>query len=134
MTGERRFILSSDSAFQQAKQELIHRWEERGGEAYEVIFRPYKKNRSVESNRYYWAAVITPFANFVGLSPEEMHETLLAEIYGTKIVEFRGHKREVPNRRSHDMNTEEFALHIEHCIRIAAEQGFYIQPDWSAAA
>ena len=38
-----------------------------------VEIRPYKKNRSEQQNRYYWA-IITIIAADLGLSKEEMHE------------------------------------------------------------
>lgn len=122
-----RIILGSDANFTLAKEALLHLWKNRDkGELHEIIFRPYDPKRNLDQNAFLWSAINTPFGRELGYSPEEMHEVLLAEIYGTKIIEFRGKKREVPNKRTHDMKKKEFSEHIDHCIRIAAEMGIVL--------
>ena len=92
----------------------------------EVIFREYKKNRSLEANAYYWSQIVTPLAEHCGYTPEQMHEVLLGQIYGTSQRTFRGRKVEVPNRRTSGMLAKEFSDHITHATIIATEQGVRI--------
>lgn len=97
--------------------------ESQRGKRLKITVAEYQPTRSLEANAFYWAAVVTPLARKLGYTPKEMHEVLLAEVNGTKVIEFNGHRREVPRRRSRDMNVQEFTDYVTHCQRIAAEYG-----------
>jgi hypothetical protein len=138
MSKERRIILGSDQAFKQAKQELKARWEAREGECWEVIFKPYKKDRTLAQNNFYWGVVVPPIAAHCGYTPAETHTVLLGEIFGWKTVtDTKGNQHEMPNRRTTDpgkMSKEDFTNYIHQCQTIAASLGVYIETNWSAAA
>lgn len=96
-----------------------------------VVVEEYKPKRSTEANAYLWAAIITPLADHCGYTPEEMHELLLAQIYGTKQIKWGERTVEVPNKRTSDMNKQEFSDHILKCQAIASDLGVRVeQPEW----
>lgn len=129
-----RIVLDSQQNFTRAKQVLVQLWNERAASALHVIeVGEYKAKRSTAANAYYWAAVVTPLALHCGYTPEQMHEVLLGEVFGVEVKEFRGHKREVPRKRSSGLNTAEFSQYVEHCQSIAAELGVHVEPFESAA-
>jgi len=45
----------------------------------ELILRSPKKIRSLQQNKYYWVAIVTPLANHLGYSADEMHGILKYE-------------------------------------------------------
>ena len=92
----------------------------------EVGMRPYKRKRSNSFNAYYWGCVVTPMAEHCGYSPNQMHEELLGSYWGWETVEFRGHRREVPKRRTtfpNTLNWEEMSNYVHHCQRVGVELG-----------
>jgi hypothetical protein len=100
------------------------------GKKHRVTVEVFKTKRSLDANAYYWGQVITPMAQHTGYTPEEMHEALLAEIYGTRLVSpIPGKCFHIAQKRTHNMTTTEFQDHIHHCQRIAAELGVAIQPE-----
>ena len=51
------------------------------GEVYEVDIKPYKKNRSLLQNGFYWE-IMTIASNDIGMSKEELHhETIQIWFY-----------------------------------------------------
>jgi len=92
----------------------------------EALFREYRKNRSLEANDFYWGFVVTPMANHLGYTPQEMHMVLLCEVFGVKMIRgIDGVNLLVPRRTTTSpdkMKVGEFSDYITHCIRIAAEQ------------
>ena len=102
------------------------------GPLMEVLICEYKKDRSDQQNSFYWSMVVEPFAAHTGNTKNEMHDILLKEVFGTKRIEFNGKIYEVPNRRTTSperMNKQEFSEYIEHCTRLAVENGVPI-PEW----
>lgn len=86
----------------------------------------YRKKRSSDANAYYWSQIVTPLAQHLGYSPEELHTEICGSYFGWKTVEFRGHTREVPRRTTttpDTLGTMEFADFIAHAHSIAADMG-----------
>lgn len=131
-----RVVLGSDDAFQRAKEAFVNLYKNRKDEAlHEIEIKEWKKNRSTQQNNYYWGVVNKSLSNHLGYAPGELHTELLGSIFGWKrIIGLDGREREIPNRRTTEpekMSVEEFNMFIEHCIRIAAEQGVSIdQSGW----
>jgi hypothetical protein len=91
-----------------------------------VQVKKYSKKRSLESNAFYWACVVTPLAEFTGYSVSELHEEILGNYTGWETRTFRGHTREYPKRRStspEKMDTMDFQGLIQTGQKIAAELG-----------
>lgn len=70
--------------------------------------KPRKRKRSVEHNAYYWSGIVTPLADFVGMSKDEAHNEILAEYHGYDLVEFRGTVIKRPKGRSSTLTSEDF--------------------------
>lgn len=87
----------------------------------------YRQRRTDAQNRYYWPCVVRPFGDFLreqgeGYTDEMAHEFL----------KFKFLRQTVPNlstgevvgeriRSTTELNTEEFAEYLEHCIAYLAE-------------
>lgn len=96
---------------------------------YEYYLKPRKRTRSLDQNAYYFAAVVTPFRDWLRenygdsqISTDEAHEMLKVKILGLK-------EKLIPNRqesitifpRSKYMTVEEFSEYIEKCAAWLAE-------------
>ena len=68
------------------------------------------------------------FAVFCGMTPDEMHEELLCQTYGSEACETRFGRRIRPNQRSSDANRIEYSSLIDTLIRVAAQMGFDVPP------
>ena len=68
------------------------------------------------------------FAEFCGMTPDEMHNEMLYQAFGTIEVETKFGWRKRPNKRSRTTTKEEFSTLIDTLIRTAAEMGFAIPP------
>jgi len=96
--------------------------------AWWVTVKPFRKNRSLLQNAYYWPVVVGLIAQETGNDQDTVHEGLLGVCFGYKRIFFDGAWREIPNRRSSKLNTKEFNEYLECCCRWAATEGIYI-PD-----
>ena len=83
------------------------------------------RSRSQESYYRKWSR---GFAEFCGMTPDEMHNEMLLQPFGTIEVETKFGWRKSPNKRSSNTTKEEFSSLIETLIRTAAEMGFNIPP------
>lgn len=96
---------------------------------YEVYIKPRKRTRSLDQNAYYFAAVVTPFRDWLRenygdsqISTDEAHEMLKVKILGLT-------EKLLPNSqesitifpRSKYMTVEEFNEYIEKCAAWLAE-------------
>ena len=68
------------------------------------------------------------FADFCGSTPDEMHEYLLCETYGSEVVETMIGIRTRPLQRSSTANRTEYSVLIDTLIRVAADMGFHVPP------
>jgi len=83
------------------------------------------RSRSQESYYRKWSR---GFAEFCGMTPDEMHNEMLLQTFGTIEVETKFGWRKRPNKRSANTNKQEFSSLIDTLIRTAAEMGFSIPP------
>ena len=96
---------------------------------YEFYLKPRKRTRSLDQNAYYFAAVVTPFRDWLRenygdsqISTDEAHEMLKVKILGLT-------EKLLPNSqetitifpRSKFMTVEEFSEYIEKCAAWLAE-------------
>ena len=90
---------------------------------YEVLIKKVKATRSLNQNRYYFAAVCTPFRDWLreiygdnAITTEQAHEMLKVKVLGLdeKQIPETGEKLAlIP--RSKTLNVEEFEEYIEKC-------------------
>lgn len=79
----------------------------------------YDPPRTLDQNDFYWAAAVSPLAEYLGYTRPEMHEVLLAEFFGTKEIG----KLVIPRRRSKELTKTEMREYLDWVPRFAAEQG-----------
>ena len=111
-----------------AKRELMIQIGRLSG-LYEIYIKPRKRTRSLDQNAYYFAAVVTPFRDWLRenygdsrISTDEAHEMLKVKILGLT-------EKLLPNSqesitifpRSKYMTVEEFSEYIEQCAAWLAE-------------
>ena len=88
---------------------------------------PIKVNRSRPQENYY-RKYCAEFGRFCGMTPDEMHDELLCECFGsTEHATKFGIKRR-PSKRSSDLSREEYGQLVETLCRVAAEIGYYVPP------
>ena len=88
---------------------------------YEVIVRPYKKQRSKEQNARYWG-ILSQIADETGHTSNELHEIFKADLLPKRMIQFKGVHRGI-NASTVELSTQEFS---DYCTRVeawAAEQG-----------
>lgn len=71
---------------------LLQFIEEHQGEKLVFEVRKYKRPRSLGMNAAHWAGVITPMAEFIGDSPEEVHRDLCGAYWGWVDTAWGGRK------------------------------------------
>lgn len=64
------------------------------GKQYGVVIEEYKATRSREQLAYYWV-LIGYIADHTGHTPEELHDAIVRQKFGTTLVEVAGIKQEV---------------------------------------
>jgi hypothetical protein len=95
---------------------------------YEVSIHPRQITRTLSQNRYYFAAVVGPFAEWLRetqgdnfIDSEQAHEMLKWKILGpTEIHNAEGEVETLPPR-SRTLETAEFGEYIEKCAAWLAE-------------
>lgn len=103
---------------------------------YEVSIKPKKKTRSLQANRYYFAAVCHPFAEWLrrewgdpGISIDDAHDILKAKILGwdEHLIEQTGETvKRLP--RSKDLDKWDFNNYIDKAAAWLAELGIVVIP------
>lgn len=98
-----------------------------GRDGITVEIRPLKHSRTRPQENYY-RKYCAEFGGFCGMTPDEMHEELLCQCYGSieQVTRF-GIKRR-PVKRSSDAKRTDYSELIETLCRVAAETGYYIPP------
>lgn len=102
---------------------IIHRFQ--NGIFFETQKSKQQRTRSQEGYYRKWCR---EFANFVGLTPDEMHNEILKQCYGTKVIDTPFGKKEVPSMRSTDTDKYSYSELIECLIRVASTVGFVVPP------
>lgn len=99
----------------------------KGVEGITIEITPIKFQRSRAQENYY-RKHCAGFAHFCGMTPDEMHEEILCQTYGsTEHATPFGIKRR-PAKRSGDATRGQYSDLIETLCRVAAEMGHYIPP------
>lgn len=88
---------------------------------------PTKMTRTRNQENYYrkWCG---EFAKFCGMTPDEMHEEMLCQCYGSEEVETRMGVVRRPVKRSEDCSRTDYSELVDTLIRVAAEMGFDVPP------
>ena len=96
---------------------------------YEVSIKPRRRTRTLRQNKYYFVAVVAPFAEWLrenygdsGITADQAHEMLKVQILGwdERYSEAVGKTLKfIP--RSHDLNTMEFWEYVEKASAWLAE-------------
>jgi hypothetical protein len=86
------------------------------------------KAKQTNPQRGYYHMWKRAFAGFCGTTPDEMHEHLLCEAYGSEYTRTRLGLMKRPLQRSSKANRTEYSVLIETLIRVAAEMGFVVPP------
>ena len=84
--------------------------------------------RQTDQQRKYYHMWKNAFADFCGTTPDEMHEHLLCETYGSEMHNTRLGLMKRPIKRSSQANRTEYSVLIETLIRVASEMGFNVPP------
>ena len=86
-----------------------------------------KASRSRPQENYYrkWQR---NFADWCGLTPDEMHDELLCRAFGSEVYETKFGEKRRPLKRSGRTTIAEYSVLIETLILTAAEMGFAIPP------
>ena len=72
---------------------------------------------------YYWMC-LNLFAKHYGCGPDEMHEVMLCESFGSKdVLTPSGRSYRIPTQRSSDLTIEEYSMLIDTLMRCAAFAG-----------
>ena len=92
-----------------------------------IELKPLQKGRSRNQESYYrkWCAA---FADHCGMTPDEMHEEMLCQCYGSEEVETKFGYRRRPLRRSNDASRGDYSELIETLCRLAAQLDFMVPP------
>ena len=116
MSEERRFILRNDFV-RTSVQAFIAKLPF----DMEIIVKPWRPKRSITQNARLWK-LHSLAANYVGCSPEDMHEDMLCKVFGVaKEVRLpSGTLKRIPNRRSSQLDKHEFRAFMDQV------EAFYI--------
>ena len=93
----------------------------------EVEINPLEEMRTRQQEKYYrkWCR---HFADYCGMTPDEMHEEMLCTAYGSEEVQTKFGLRRRPVRRSSDAKRGDYSKLIDALIRISADMGFSVPP------
>ena len=106
-------------------------WQTLADKPITIEVKVFKPRHTSEQQGKYWAS-LKEWGKQLGYSAKEseeiLHEAVLCETYGTeKTVQYRGRIRQIPKKRSHDRDIEEYSELIETMMRMASEDGVYIE-------
>lgn len=102
---------------------------QRMGGLWEISMKPRKYTRSLSQNSYYWAAVVTPFTDWLrnewgdsNVQVEQAHELLKTKILGTRelVNKQTGELLEI-TRSSKMLDTTEFGEFVDNAAAWLAE-------------
>jgi hypothetical protein len=113
---------------------------------HEILIKPIKRTRSLNANRFYFAAVVTPFRDWLRenygdnfMTNEQAHEMLKVKILGLDERPIEGTNETIKIiPRSKTLNTAEFDEYVEKAIawlrefpgiEVIACEEFYERPE-----
>jgi hypothetical protein len=93
----------------------------------EITIVPLEFHHTREQVGYYrkWCR---EFGNYCGMTPDEMHEEMLCQAYGSEEVTTKFGTVRRPLQRSGDVKRGDYSVLIDTLIRVAAEMGFDVPP------
>lgn len=92
-----------------------------------------KPKHTSEQQGYYWMC-LNIFAKFYGCGPDEMHNVILSEAFGSNTIQTAsGEMYKMPKQRSSQLNVNDYSVLIETLMRCAAFNGCTL-PDPEAVA
>ena len=90
---------------------------------------PVREQRSLSQNSRLWA-LHQIASRETGYTPDELHELMLAKFFGTKTVDVRGQRIEVPAKRSSTREKAEFREFLDNVETFyASELGIWLGQD-----
>ncbi|MFP4146564.1 MAG: hypothetical protein ACLFSI_02495, partial [Halorhodospira sp.] len=109
-------------------RQACERLKREGGAPIEVLIGEYRRTRSLEQNRLYWAAYIRPLADYCGVSSMEMHRYLKWELLEPELVidPWTGEILREGEPTTTGLTTAEFTQYLEQISALAAEQGVHL--------
>lgn len=99
------------------------------GQHVELVIRKKRQTRSLQANRYWWGVIIPLIAEELGYLPHEhdaVHDAVIRHLVG---VRPGSDPRLQIRATTHDMDTEDFGMLIEHAIIWAASDLGIVIPD-----
>lgn len=93
---------------------------------FQVDVGPIREQRTVSQNSRLWA-LHQMASQATGYTPDEMHELMLKKFFGTKELEVRGVRMEVPAKRSSTREKQEFRAFLDNVENFyASELGVWL--------
>jgi len=107
-----RFVLRDDQIVVRCEQYIESVAD--SGKLYEVLVRPYRKNRTVQQNNYYFGVIIKLMCEETGYTKEEMHWMLCRKLLGVSEIADpeSGEMHQIVNGTS-GLSTTEFSDYME---------------------
>lgn len=86
---------------------------------YIVEIKQYRKKRSINQNDYYWGAVVTPLASYLGYLPDDLHKELALKFIPKHLTNRITGEITKVGRSTTELDTLEFEQYLE-MVRIWA--------------
>lgn len=99
------------------------------GKDVDVVIKPHRDRRSDKQNRWWWGIAVPLIAHELGYDRhehEQVHYALVAKCFGTRFDAVL--KQELPNARSSQLTTVQFAELMEWAVRWAADEHGVVVP------
>ena len=92
-----------------------------------IEVKPLKTKRTRPQENYY-RKHCAMFAKYCGMTPDEMHDEMLCQCYGSEECETKFGVKRRPAKRSSDATRGDYSELIETLCRVAAQMDYYIPP------
>ena len=118
--------------FPEAMADLIET-NRRAAEGITIEVTPMKLKRTRPQENYY-RKYCAEFARFCGMTPDELHEEMLCQTFGSTEHATKFGMRRRAQKRSGDAGRIDYSELVETLCRVAAEVGYYVPPAHSEVA
>lgn len=118
------------SMFPEATEALVEA-NRKAAEGITIEVTPMRLKRTRPQENYY-RKYCGEFARFCGMSPDEMHDELLCQTFGSTEHATKFGIRRRPSKRSDKASRTDYSELVETLCRVAAEMGYYIPPPHEA--
>lgn len=110
----------------QASQEFAHMLDQCSN-GVTLTIEPFECGHTRQQENYYrkWCR---QFADHCGMTPDEMHEEILCECFGSETVNTKFGPRRRPLKRSSGAKRGDYSHLIDTLTRVAADMGFDVPP------